>query len=107
MSAGWVSSNFTISGGYAINTPTLSSTLLTDGELENWTTVTNLTSWTETVAGTSTVNKELSITDGSTTAARLDVDASNSGASIDQTITNTILVPWLCAKIVSDKHIQL
>ena len=90
LTTGWNSNSFIVSSGLASNSPTLSANLLTDGGLETWTSATNLTSWTETIAGTSTVNQELSVTDGSVTAARLDIDASNSAASIDQNITNSL-----------------
>ena len=94
LGTGWLSGTFTISSGSAINNPTLGSELTTDGGLETWTTATNLTSWTETIAGTSTVNQESSVKDAGAYAARLDVDASNSGCSISQAIVNSAAV-WL------------
>jgi hypothetical protein len=59
--------------------------VLTDGGLEAWTSPTDLTSWNETVAGTSTVNQESTVIHAGTYAARFDVDASNSIALIQQT----------------------
>lgn len=97
MPSGWLSSNFSLASGTATNSPTVGSTLLTDGLMENWTTATNLTSWTESVAGTSSVNREATVKDEGTYAARLDVDASNSAVSIDQTITNSLGV-WLVTR---------
>ena len=76
--------------GRAYNTPTLGSELLTDGGLENWTSANNLTSWSESVTGASTVNQESSDVHSGTYAARLDVDASGSNVIISQTIGNSI-----------------
>jgi hypothetical protein len=62
--------------------------LLTDGALDNWASATDLTSWTETIAGTSTVTQENAVRHtASGSAARLDVDASGSLAQILQTLT--------------------
>jgi uncharacterized membrane protein len=66
------------------NTPTQGSNALTDGGLETWASATNLTSWTESVAGTSTVNQETSSVHGGSNAARLDVDSSGSSVFISQ-----------------------
>lgn len=66
-------------------TPTLGAELLTDPGLEAWTSPTNLTNWSESIAGTSTVNQETVTIHGGANAARLDIDASNSGANINQT----------------------
>ncbi len=74
-------------GGRAFNTPTLGTELLTDGGFENWASATNLTSWSETLAGTSTINREASIVQSGTYAARLDIDGSNNAATISQTLT--------------------
>lgn len=63
---------------------------LTDGGLENWASATNLTSWTESIAGTSTVNKELvDLRPGTAGSAscRMDIDGSNSAAFIYQSVT--------------------
>lgn len=67
-----------------VNTPTLGSELLTDGELENWNSATDLTNWAETVAGTSTINQETSVIHGGTSAIRFDVDASSNSAFVTQ-----------------------
>jgi hypothetical protein len=56
-----------------------------DGEFESWISATNLTAWTETVAGTSSVNREATTKHGGTYACRLDIDSSNSLAMISQT----------------------
>lgn len=64
---------------------------LTDGGLEDWASATNLTSWTETLAGTSTVNRESTVVKAGTYSCRFDIDSSNNAASIyqDFTLTNT------------------
>lgn len=63
-------------------TPTLGAELLTDGALENWASATNLTSWGESVTGTSTITQEAAIVHGGSSAARFTIDASNSAANI-------------------------
>lgn len=58
----------------------------TDGGLENWNSTTDLTSWTENIAGSSTVNRETSGVHGGTYCARFDIDASDNIAGIYQTV---------------------
>jgi hypothetical protein len=60
---------------------------ITDGGLENWASATDLTSWTEIIAGTSSVNQETSVVHGGSNCLRIDVDASNSEARIYQAFT--------------------
>lgn len=60
---------------------------LLDGAMEAWDSATDLTAWSETVVGASTVNKEAAVLHGGTFAARLDIDASNSTALISQSLT--------------------
>lgn len=92
-------STWAISTGVGVNTPTEGDELLTDGGLENWTNPTNLTSWTESIAGTSTVNQDTDAGDlhGGSSAARLDIDASNNYAVISQVPTLS-LGDWFVAK---------
>lgn len=52
--------------------------ILTDGGLNIWTTATNLTHWTESLSGTSTVNRETTEKIEGDYSCRLDVDESNS-----------------------------
>lgn len=59
----------------------------TDGDMEIWASATNLTNWTETIAGTSTINRESVVVKSGTYSCRMDIDASSSGAQIEQTIT--------------------
>ncbi len=58
---------------------------LTDGALETWTSATNLTNWTETLSGTSTVNRESTEKHGGTYSCKITIDASNSYALITST----------------------
>jgi hypothetical protein len=67
-------------------TPTLVE-LFTDPGLEAWDSATNLTSWTEQKAGTSTVNRENTVVHAGSYAVRLDIDASDNYAQIGQTPT--------------------
>ncbi|KKU42546.1 MAG: hypothetical protein UX59_C0043G0001, partial [Microgenomates group bacterium GW2011_GWA1_46_7] len=78
-----------ISSNTNVITPTLGSDVATDGALENWTTSTNATSWSESISGSSTVNQETSDLHGGSSAARLDVDSSNNSVLLDQNSTAT------------------
>lgn len=86
----WDGATWTISGNKAVNTPTLGAELLIDGALENWTSPTNLTSWSEFKAGSSTINQESVVVHGGSNSARLDIDSNNSNATIYQQVTNSI-----------------
>jgi hypothetical protein len=67
---------------------TVGANRLADPNLDLWTSPTNLTNWTETPTGTSTVNQEsVVIPPGATYAARLDIDGLNSACNINQTVT--------------------
>lgn len=82
----WTGAGFATSGGVATITPTVGNELVTDGALENWNSASDLTSWTETIGGASTVNREGTVIHGGSFACRLDVDAVPSMARIAQVI---------------------
>lgn len=63
--------------------PTMTN-LLIDGGLNIWTTATDLTYWTENLAGTSTVNREAAEKIEGDFSCRFDVDAINSEVAINQ-----------------------
>lgn len=86
----WVGGTWTVSGGKLLNTPTAGADLLTDGAMENWLSASNLTSWSETPSGTSTINREGTDVHGGSFAARLDIDASDSLAFVLQAGVATI-----------------
>jgi hypothetical protein len=94
----WTGATFTISTNKAINTPTQSVEKFTDGGLETWTSATDLTNWTEEVNGTSTVNREGTVKHGGNFAARMDIDALSSVASIKQSVASSVgdwvLIDW-------------
>jgi hypothetical protein len=92
----WEGAAWRVESGKATNTVTEGNELLTDGALENWTSPTNATSWTEQVAGSSTVNQETTIVYGGSSAARLDVDASNSNANLYQFTTSPARSWFIC-----------
>lgn len=75
-----------------------SSNLLTDGGLNEWLSATNLEHWTESIAGTSTVNREATEKIEGTYSCRLDVDAGNSIVYIHQ--GNISLTPLKRYKLV-------
>lgn len=73
------------------NVPVISTfqppNLLTDGGLNIWTTETNLAHWTESIAGTSTINREATEKIEGDYSCRLDIDESNSVAYLFQNCT--------------------
>ncbi|MDO8468607.1 MAG: LamG-like jellyroll fold domain-containing protein, partial [Candidatus Peribacter sp.] len=75
-----------VNGGIAyfddVSLKQITTASLNNGGFEDWTTSTNAGTWVESVAGTSTVNREDTAPYHGTNAARLDVDASNSSASV-------------------------
>ena len=83
-----------IASGLAVNTPTEGAEKLTDGGFEVWTSPTNLTNWTETLAGTSTVNQDSTQQRSGTYCARLDIDASNSNAFVQQ-VPAVVVNDWV------------
>ena len=68
---------------------------LTDGGLENWTTTTNLTSWTEDLNGTGTVTRESTEIHGGTYACRLVSAGVGHNADINQNSTLVAGNPYL------------
>lgn len=67
-------------------TQSASNTQLDDGGFELWSSSTNLSQWTENLNGTSSINREGSDIDAGVYAARIDIDGSNSVASVSQFI---------------------
>jgi len=65
-----------------ISLKAISASSLNNGGFEDWTTATNAGTWTESVAGASTVNREDAAPYHGTNAARFDVDASNSAVGV-------------------------
>jgi len=59
---------------------------LIDGGFENWTSTTNLTSWAEEIAGTSTVTRESTVKRTGNYSCSLIIDASNSVADVYQAV---------------------
>jgi hypothetical protein len=68
----------------SISPGALGTEVLVDPGLEAWSSATDLTNWTETVSGTSTVNRETVSPHGGTYCARLDIDATNHNAYVAQ-----------------------
>lgn len=74
----------------AYNTPLLTgSNLITNGNLETWSSPTNAGTWTELLAGTSTVNREGTVVQAGTFSCRFDVDASNNVPKISAALSAT------------------
>jgi hypothetical protein len=104
-------STWAVVGGKAINAPLLGNEMVTDGGLENWISATNLTSWSESLTGTSTINQETSIVHGESSALRLDIDASNSNSNVSQSLPGMlagwVLVDWWGRSSVSGKQLSV
>lgn len=83
-----------LTGSGWVNTPVLGSELLTDGGLEVWTSATNLTSWGETIAGTSTINQDTIDQRSGSNCARYDIDGSGSNAQISQSVSGLTVGNW-------------
>ena len=83
----WSGATWAAAGGTATNTPTQGGELVTDGGMENWASATDLTSWTESPAGASTVNREGTIKNSGSFSVRLDISAGNESAAVSQTVT--------------------
>lgn len=93
----WTGATWSVSGAKAINTPGVGSELLTDPGLEAWASATNLTNYTESIAGTSTANQETTGVHGGSNAIRMDIDASNNLVQISQTVTLPLGAWNLCS----------
>jgi len=79
---------FDVDGAY--NEPILTgSNLITNGNFETWSSATNAGTWTELLAGTSTVNRESSVVQAGSFSCRFDVDASNSIPKVAAALTAT------------------
>jgi hypothetical protein len=83
----WTGSTWSWSSEKVNNTPTTTGESLTDGGVETWTTSTNLTNWSESISGTSTINQESSDIYSGSYAARFDIDSSNSNTYLSQSFS--------------------
>jgi hypothetical protein len=59
---------------------------LLNGRMETWASATDLSDWSESLAGTSTVNREATTIKYGTYSCRFDIDGSNSVAGISQSV---------------------
>lgn len=82
-------STWTIASGVAANTPTEGAEMFTDPGMENWASATNLTSWTEYTAGTSTHNQDSTAPHGGTYNMRMDIGAAGSRTETTQAVART------------------
>lgn len=107
----WVGTAWSNSSGKTSGNPTIGSELLTDGALENWNSTTDLTSWTETIGGTTTITRDSSNQHGGTYSVSFTVDGSNSVAKINQSITNSngdwILVTFWAKCATASKSVAI
>jgi hypothetical protein len=63
------------------------SNLITDGLMEVWASASNLTNWTESVTGTSTINRDSDNKHRGNYSVRFDIDGSNSIVNLSQAVT--------------------
>ncbi len=68
---------------------------VTNGTCETWGSATDLTSWTESLSGTSTVNREGTEQYAGTYCSRHDIDSSNNRCRISQTFSLTAGNPYV------------
>lgn len=93
------SGNATVSIWPAFRAPAASTTeKLTDGGFETWTSATNLTNWTENVSSYGSVNREASVIDAGTYAARIDVTTSTQFMDLSQTGKTLVPGTWVYAQ---------
>lgn len=96
----WTGATWAVDGnGRAYNTPTLGAELISNGNMETWTSATDLSSWTENLTGTSTVNRESSVVDSGAYALRLDVDSSGSSVYVIQAVSGLVVGTWYAAQV--------
>jgi hypothetical protein len=89
----WTGPTWAIVSDAAVNTPSLSAELLTDGGFESWASPTNANNTTESVAGTSTINQDGANARSGSFALRMDVDASNSLVYFEKAVP-TVIGRW-------------
>jgi hypothetical protein len=87
LQSGWTGAGFAVSGGNATITPTENTNRIANGDFESWASATDANSWTEQIAGTSTVNREGTNVHGGSFAVRYDKDGSNSQGRVFQSTT--------------------
>lgn len=83
---------WSVSGGKAINTPTLGNDIVANGNLETWTTSTNAGSWSKSVGGANSINQETTEIHGGSNSAKFDIVAS-SNCGLSQNVT-TVVGRW-------------
>jgi hypothetical protein len=110
--AGLNGSTWSIASGKLINTPATGNELLSDTGMETWSSATNLTSYQETIAGTSTINQEATIKHAGNYSCRMDIDASGSNCQIRQALSNylnqwAVFTYWLQASAANKKGIAI
>ena len=90
-------------GGLATPVPAYGAELMVNGDFESWVTATNAATWSEGVAGASTVNRDAANQRAGTYCVRFDVDGSSSTANVNQ--GSSTLGTWylvsIWAKLVS------
>ena len=74
---------------YARQESGLGAELVTNGGFENWTSSTDVDNWTETIAGSSTINQETSEVYAGSNSLQMDI-VTGGDATIDQDITANV-----------------
>lgn len=86
LTGNWNGATWSVADGKVLNTPSLGTEALTDGGAENWTTSTNLTSWSEYGDGGNSVNQEETDKHGGNYSAKLSFVAGAANCYISQSL---------------------
>jgi len=81
----WTGATWALTGGRAFNTPTLGAENIVDPGFENWNSTTDSTSWTESIAGSSTITRDTDARSG-TYALRMTVDSGNNTVAASNSV---------------------
>lgn len=86
----WTGATWTVGSGVASNTPLTGGEILTNGNMETWSSTTNAGTWSESISGASTVTQESVVVHGGSYAVALNIDASNNSAKLVKSSIMTI-----------------
>lgn len=80
--------------GIATPVPTLGAELLLNPGFETWASATDAANWSESLNGTTTINRENAVQHSGSYCARTDVDGSSSNAELVQSVTGLTVGDW-------------
>lgn len=102
-------SRFLGGGRLAVPVPVLGTELLVNGDMETWASATDAGTWSESIAGTSTIARNNTDQHGGTYCAQMTVDGSNSNVYMIQgaAVTGTWYLVSVWAKTISGSPILI